>query len=223
MSVELPWSAATAWWATAWLRGNVPLDDVLGEVPIGVSELGDLRRSRATSVGIAMPAEGDPLGLGGPPDFNLAALEAGEAIVTDTGRALVPEDDGRVWRIYDVRPRQLPDLGEADRGLRSAIVESANRLADLDVAKWRPEVADEVLALGRAVTIEAPPGIPARCVELAVKAVRCLDIVRLASEDDGAAVTASEIAQRHQALDPLDRAARRALVAACSPECWPPE
>ncbi len=222
MPVELPWSAVTAWWVTAWLRGEIALDDVLGEVPLGVSELGELRRSHATSVGIALPVEGDPLGLGGPPDFNLAALEAGEALVTDTGRALVPEDGGRTWRGYDVLPRQLPDLGEADRGLRGAIVESAHRLAELDVARWRPEVADEVLALGRAAHVDAPPGVPPPCVRLAVKAARCLDIVRLAKQDDGAAVSASEIGRRHQALDPLDRAARRALVAACTAECWPP-
>ena len=33
----------------------------------------------------------------------------------------------------------------------------------------------------------------------------------------------SEIELRREALRPLDRAGRRALVAACSPEVWPPD
>jgi hypothetical protein len=49
-----------------------------------------------------------------------------------------------------------------------------------------------------------------------------MTIVELALEDDGGALTAHEIAQRREALVPLDRAGRRALVAACSPEVWPP-
>ena len=35
-------------------------------------------------------------------------------------------------------------------------------------------------------------------------------------------MSAYEIETRRAALRPLDRAARRALVAACSPEVWPP-
>jgi len=46
--------------------------------------------------------------------------------------------------------------------------------------------------------------------------------VELALDDDGAAVSAYEIATRRDALRPLEQAARRALVAACSPEVWPP-
>ena len=43
-------------------------------------------------------------------------------------------------------------------------------------------------------------------------------IVALALEDDGNAVTAREIDARREALLPLDRAARRAVVAACDPD-----
>jgi hypothetical protein len=49
-----------------------------------------------------------------------------------------------------------------------------------------------------------------------------MGVVELALEDDGGALSAHEIAQRREALLPLDRAGRRALVAACSPEVWPP-
>ena len=49
-----------------------------------------------------------------------------------------------------------------------------------------------------------------------------MTIVDLALEDDGGAISAHEIELRREALRPLDRAGRRALVAACSPEVWPP-
>jgi len=47
--------------------------------------------------------------------------------------------------------------------------------------------------------------------------------VELALEDDGAALTVHEADARRAALVPLGRAGRRALVAAASPEVWPPE
>ena len=70
--------------------------------------------------------------------------------------------------------------------------------------------------------LDAPPGVPARCVELAARGRQALDITGLALEDDGGAVTAYEMQERRDALLPLARAGRRALVAACSPEGWPP-
>ena len=224
MSAELPLSGPAAWWATAWLAGRVGTDHVLDEVPLRVADLARLRASGARAVGLALPVEGDPLGLGGPAPLTAAALDAAEALVADSGLALVPVDrEGLVvWVEYAAARRQVPDLGEADRGLRAALVASARALADLDVARWRPEVADEVLALGRPGHVDTPPGVPSVCGPLAVKAARCLAIVDLALADDGAAVSATEARARRDALTPLERAARRAMVAACSPEAWPP-
>ena len=90
-------------------------------------------------------------------------------------------------------------------------------LADLDVARWRPEVADELMALraGRRLRVPARRWRP-RAVRLAALATRCRTIVDLALEDDGGSVTAAEADARRQALGPLDHAARRGLVAACS-------
>ena len=48
-------------------------------------------------------------------------------------------------------------------------------------------------------------------------------IVDLALDDDGAAITHAEAEGRRTALRDLATAARHALVAACSPEVWPPE
>jgi len=118
--------------------------------------------------------------------------------------------------------RQLPDVGEADRALRSALPEAADALAALDVARWRPEVADQLMNLRHRPALAAPPGVPPRCVELAARGLQALEIVALALADDGGALTALDAEARRAALLPLGRAGRRALVAAASPEVWPP-
>ena len=233
-------SGRVAWWGSAWLRGDAAPDDLIdavhdGELPHSVGGLGadvvpllvglaELRTRGATALGAAFPAEGDPVGLGGPVAFNTAAIEAGEAVVAlGGGKGLVPLRVGPTyqWTGFDAGPRQLADVGEADRGLRAALLEAADLLAGLDVARWRPEAADELLNLRRVRTVPAPPGVPGRCVDLAARALQALGIAELALEDDGGALTAAEADARRAAILPLDRAGRRALTAACSPEVWP--
>ena len=235
-------SARLAWWVTAWLRGHASPDDLLEAVLAGdaahdvapleggdvvplVLALGAWRRAGAVSAGLAMPVPGHPAGLGGPSEFNGAALTRGEAVVLEgAGLGLVPHraGSGVVWQTYPAARRPLADLGEADRGLRLTLPQAADALAALDVARWRPEVADELMSLHRAPSYDAPPGTHARAVDLAGRASQALAIVDLALEDHGAAVTAHEIAAREAALAPLARAGRVALVAACSAEVWPP-
>lgn len=242
MTSPLPVSVVLSWWGTAWLRGDaVPdlvLDAVIGDDATHavaglpgedgtltlLGALATLRRAGATAFGCALPAPGDPLGLGGPPAFNAAALDVGEAVVVagcDLG--LVPTRVGAsvVWEASPAARRPLPDVGEADRELRRALLESADALAALDVARWRPDVADELIDLRRPRPVSAAPGVPARCLDLAGRGLQALTIVDLALADDGGAVTAAEAEQRRAALQPLDRAGRRALVAAGSPEVWP--
>lgn len=245
MSSPLPPSARLAWWGTSWLRGHVVLDLLIDAVigddathvvsgslhgadgTVGlVMGLGRLRAEGATAFGAAFPAEGDLVGLGGPVAFNATALEVGEAVVAvGTGYGLVPQRVGAAvtWVTHRADRRQLPDVGEADRTLRAALLETANSLAEMDVARWRPEVADRLLNLRHRETLDAPEGVPPRCVELAARALQATEIVEIALEDDGGAITAAEIRARHEALQPLARAGRRALVAACSPEVWPPD
>jgi hypothetical protein len=234
-----------AWWGTAWLRGHVVADHLIDAVldqdaahllafpdsepePL-VTGLGRLRATGADGLGAALPAEGDPVGLGGPGAFNTAALEAGEAVVAlDAAgfalHGLVPERVGAAvtWSVVAAERRQLPDVGEADRSLRSALTEAADALAALDVARWRPEVADRLSNLRHRPRLAAPPGVPTRCAELAARGLQALEIVELALVDDGGALTAQEAEARRTTLQPLGRAARRALVAAASPEVWPP-
>lgn len=241
MTIGLPLSGRVAWWGTAWLRGHAAPDDTLdaiqdGEVPHTVGGLGEqaesllvalamIRDRGATAFGAAFPAEGDPVGLGGPPSFNTTALAAGEAVIAvDAHLGLVPHRVGPThqWQAVDAARRQLPDVGEADRGLRTALLEAADRLTALDVARWRPDVADELLNLGRRPSVAAAPGVPPRCVELAARAIQAIEIASLALADEGGATTAAEAEARRSAITPLDRAGRRALTAACSPEVWPP-
>jgi hypothetical protein len=232
VTTRLPEAGLVAWWCTSWLRGDVVTDlvlDALGHLEIDggwLALLLALRRAGATGAGLALPAEGDPVGLGGPPSFNARALAAGSAVVVaEAAVGLVPETRaGSVaWRRMAADRRQVPDLGEADRMLRRVLSTTADALADLDVARWRPEVADELMDLRRPALDAPPPGVPAACAGLAARGLRAVRIVALAGRDDGAAISAYEIASRRAALRPLDQAARRALVAACSPEAWPPE
>lgn len=237
-TTALPRSAGLAVWFTAWAAGATSLDDArdavvaddtahdvlglpgeTGPQPL-ILALGRLRAAGATSAGLALPVPGDPLGLGGPAAFNTDALDAEEAVVLDgLDGGLVPHvvGAGVTWRFHDaVSRRQLPDVSEADTRLRQVLVEVANTLARLGVARWRPEVADELVSLRRGPDLTFPPGWHPRAARMASLAVRCRAIVDLARDDDGGAVSAAEAEARRAALTALDQAARRALVAACS-------
>lgn len=237
----LPVSGRLAWWATAWLRGLVGPDDLLDAVlgddvthVVGGSDgptalvpaLAAARAAGADAVGAAFPVAGDPVALRGPREFTGAAIEQGEAVVLlGAGSGWVPRVVGRAveWDAYAVDRRPPPDLGEADRGLRAAVLATADDLARLDVARWRPEVADALLDLRSGEPLAAPPGVPARCLDLAGRAVHLGWVVDLALEDEGAAVSAAEMTARRRALAPLARAVRHGLTAACSPDGWPPD
>lgn len=242
----LPASVRLAWWGTAWLRGRVVADELIDAVVDGdathlmggpdttpdslVTSLGALRAQGADAVGAALPAEGDLVGLGGPAAFNSAALEAGQAaLVLDAASfvltGLVPDRVGAAvtWHPMPAERRQLPDVGEADRELRTALLEAAETLARLEVARWRPEVADRLMNLRHRPGLVAPAGVPPRCADLAARGLQALEIAELALEDDGGALTVYDAEARRTAIAPLGRAGRRALVAAASPEVWPPD
>ncbi|MFD7157296.1 hypothetical protein ACFV9C_22045 [Kribbella sp. NPDC059898] len=182
-----------------------------------------LRAAGTTQAHLALPVPGDPIGLAGPPAFNEAALETGEAVVlTGPEIGLVPAYVGPAvqWAVLPAAPPVPADLGEADRGLRMALIDAADSLAALEVARWKPEVADaliDIRKIGRGTGDELAPGYEPRAVKAAATARRCLAIADAALEDDGAAVTGAEADARRRALLELATAARRALVAACAP------
>lgn len=234
----LPDSARLALWFSAWCEGRASLDeardeivgddaahDVVGlpgrdgTVPL-ILALGALRAERAAGAGLVLPEPGDPVGLGGPAAFNVEALDTGEAVVlrgVDLGLVPARAGAGVVWRCLPANERrQVPDLAEADTELRGALPRVADDLAALDVARWRPEVADELMALRRPQSLPIPAGMEPRAQRMVALASRCRAIVKLALVDEGGAITAAEADRRRQALLPLDRAARRAMVAACT-------
>jgi len=233
---SLPDSARFALWFTAWCAGETSLDetrdaivggdaahDVAG-LPSGTSPLilalGELRAAGATDAGVSLPVSGDPLGLAGPAGFNALAIEQAEAVVlggAELGVVPLRAGAGVVWQCLPATSaRQVPDPSEADTMLRQALVRAADELAALDVARWRPEIADELMALRRPHDLVLPAGTSERASRMLGLATRCRAIVDLALEDDGWAISAHEVARRRDALLPLDHAARRALVAACS-------
>lgn len=201
--------------------------------PVGLTlALGRLRVLGVTGLRIALPAPGHPLGLSGPPEFNARALDAEEAVVA-VGAAvgLVPEvheagpaGDVHVsvtWHCLPVReapPADVPSLSEAERELAEALREATVVLTRLDVAGSGP-VADAALSAYRARTEAGrdalAPGYPPRAVRVLSLAQRVDLMVSLATErGHGAAVAASEMVARAEALRPVERVARRALVAA---------
>ncbi|MBV7249128.1 hypothetical protein [Streptomyces sp. MW-W600-10] len=203
--------------------------------PVGLTlALGRLRRLGATGFRVALPAPGHPLGLSGPPDFNARALEAEEAVVAyGVPYGLVPEvsevgPEGDlhvevVWRVLPVReapPADVPSLGEAERELAEALRDATAVLSRLDVAGSGP-VAEAAVDAYRARAERSrgrevlAPGYPPRAVRVLEMAQRVGLLVSVAYENGhGGAVSASEIAARGEALRPVERVARRALVAA---------
>jgi hypothetical protein len=223
VTTSLPVSARLAWHVTSWLRGHESTDELSSSFGLDLEQLAELRRGGTDGVGLALPRPGDLLGLGGPAELNAAAIDAGEAVV-GRGVGLVPRHQGSAlwWERYDAAPRQLPDLGEADRALRAGTLAAADTLARLDVADWQPQLADEFLDLSRPANLTGPAGIPPAAVSLAGRAGRALRIAELGLADEGGATGAAEMAARREVLVALERTARRALVAACSADVWPP-
>jgi hypothetical protein len=227
---SLPVSAVLATWLDACRRGDAGPDDlaavVRGDDPRhlvsglgegGVVELDELPARLDGPISLALPAPGDPVGLGGPPALNLAAMDAGQAVVVG-GVGLVPVEDARtiVWTAQPAARVPWVDERETAIELRTALSEVTMRLVDLDVASWQPEIPDLLMNLRKRPRLPLPPGYDARRVETVERAVLCLDIVDLATSGDGGAVSSYEMDQRRAALGDLHRAARRALVGACS-------
>ncbi|WP_411084401.1 hypothetical protein [Streptomyces sp. cmx-18-6] len=203
--------------------------------PVGLTlALGRLRVLGVRGFRVALPVPGHPLGLSGPPDFNARALEAEEAVVASGAPyGLVPEvseagPEGDlhvevVWRVLPVReapPADVPSLSEAERELAEALRDATAVLARLDVAGSGPVAQAAVDAYraraegGRGREVLAP-GYPPRAVRVLELAQRVGLLVSVAYENGhGGAVSASEIAARGEALRPVERVARRALVAA---------
>ncbi len=206
-------------------------EDVLRACDDLPSLLAALRVAGVSGLRVVLPAPGDVLGLPGPSHVNHEALDAGECALAVGGPplALVPvveafgsatETGHQVtWRVHRTEPLRVTDVGslaEAERHLREALMAATEALADLDVARWRPDAADRIggLRSGRGPTGLLPPGAPPRSARVLDLAWRVRGIVDLAREDDGGSVSGWEAGRRADALRGLDEVGRRAVVAA---------
>lgn len=228
---------------TSWLRGDVSLDDLISRV-VGSDEPHDVHDVTASAVSLqealldlrargverahaVLPVPGDPHGLSGPPEVNAAAIDAGEAVLTSgVAVALIPDvtvfgppgDEGHLvsWAVHPANPpRPLLSVSEADRALRAGLQRSSSALGDLDVARWRPEVA-EVLVDIRTNRIgePLPRGFSSAAQALAAQALRLHTVLKVALEDDGSAATLRESDTRRGVLTELSTTTRHALAAA---------
>jgi len=240
---ELSAAGRLAAWGGAALAGTVSPDEAADQVtgahdpahrvlglpdePVPVNlpyALARLRSLGATGLRLVLPRPGDVTGLPGPPAFNERAVARGEAVLTVGGSPLGLLGEGRgTWSVVPVgTDRRTPmSVADASRELDAAMRESTALLLRLDVARWEPAAAEVLAARSRSVRAELPMSVDQRAHLLLSQAQRIAAVVELARGGDGTAVTAEEMASRAGVLRDLDRAARRAVEAACSAPVGP--
>ena len=189
--------------------------------------------ARPDAVRVAFPAPADPLGLRGAGPFTSSALLARSAVIVD-GVGLVPEMDQRGssyrgvrWRAFEVdvvseltapalnvEPSRI--IEQADRALRRALRDATEALADVDLARWRPEASSGGVAAAAALRTRLralPPSWPVAARALAERSIALWHALDVVSSDDGAA-SMSASAVRLTAVRELSHAVREAAMVA---------
>ncbi|UFU04327.1 hypothetical protein LQF12_07040 [Ruania suaedae] len=194
--------------------------------------LAELAATRAL-VHAALPVPGE---IGVPAALSHEASEVGEAILAVGGPgeatvAALPHvvEFGSAWEpgamvTWHVRRDSgtvpVPDSpSDARRRLTEALELAIDALTRMDVARWRPEAAEQIADLASGTVPEElaqrlPGRVERRRLDLLVRAARLDAIVQLAAEDDGAAVNVWQVDQRGAAMRHVAAAARRAMVSA---------
>jgi len=205
--------------------GRQPRAAVAEALPIPLA-MGELRRRGATGLHLALPVAGDPLGIAGPPSTTALVVDAGQAaVVGGAGIALVPEVVGRgvQWTAVPASPpTAVASPAEAERAMSEELLAAARELAALDVARWNPGLPGLLADAdpGRRAA-ELPSTLGVRRTGLIARATRLRLALSLALAEDGGARTLAESRRRRELLEPLERAVRRAVVAACAPDAAP--
>lgn len=154
--------------------------------------LAALRRSGAAGGELVLPVPGDVRGLGGANPFARLALRTGEAaVLREAGLGLVPQNvaEGVVrWTVFELAdelpPAEHLPIAEAEHGMSSAMREAASTLIDLDIAKHRPGVRDEI-----AKTVSSrpqppwPQDVPQRPLRILQRASEVEAILWVATDD----------------------------------------
>ncbi|VEG26513.1 Uncharacterised protein [Actinomyces howellii] len=193
-------------------------DDVapwgLGCLDLGswLHDLGPLLR-----VGAVLVSPADPV-----PGLR-EALDVGEAVVLETAQGrrvlLVPRRRGTsvTWHVTEQDTAVAPaDPTYARREVHEATEEAIDVLVSLDLARERPELAEELSDLVSAVADPrlVPPTLEPRRKALLERSLRLEAICTTALANDGAAVSATQAQRRLEALRPLLVVARRGVGAA---------
>ncbi len=191
-------------------------DSALGLDPLEASTLdealGALTTAEQNGWFLGLPTPGSLAPLRGPAEFNLAALEQGEAVVASSaGLGLVPIRVGQAvqWRIFTAeRPLAPSSPYEAERALNEVVIDAAAALSRLDVAAGaRPQPAD-----GTALA----PGYSSRQRATVQRATRLLAACDAALRHDGASISSFEAERRAQELRRVRAKAGEALGSAVS-------
>ena len=193
------------------------------------SAIGEFRRLSITGLVYAAALPGDVMGLPGPPAFNAAAVASGGAVLAADGMPLGllasvqqhgPEGDAVStveWQSHEVArfaPAPTLSLSEAERQLLETLNESLNELGRLDVERWREEATDLTVGWHQGSKEQLPPGLTERAQRLIARSERMAEVLSLAIDDDGGALSSSEAMLRHQTLTTLQRHVQQAAVTA---------
>lgn len=235
----IPQAIVLATWLRAWLNGSASSDDVLGALEI----FGPHRFSNGTdeeglftglnSIGVApgrdlqlravLPVPGDPSGLSGPPAFNQAATESGQALlIFGSGHGLIPRTGPTTtWLAspIDESNQRTPDISpeQASSEVRAALLEATNSLAGFTQSVSREEIAGELTALNRALDrTRLPRSLDSGRQHTIRLAAQVHGICQIAAHFTSQQPTSGATAGQAVLLAQLSRTARRALAASAS-------
>jgi hypothetical protein len=245
-----PVHSVTAYDAVAAGRTGLPWPDVDNAGPMSllqtVRTATGPRRSDGParpSISLALPVPGDVRGLPVGTQFQIDALDAGEAVIVSspdsTAIGLVPvfevDDDDLplpretlLWSVYSLpspAPADYMDLGEAEYALRSAVRSAADALDGLRLVAGAEDprvLVEEVLQATCHHGI--PDHAPSRAVRVLSTAAHVDAIITVSSGVAPISTqSASEARIADAALRPLSavvRAARAAAVSAILESAW---
>lgn len=203
---------------------DLPLPDAMPYSPAML--LATVRRAGATSARLILPVPGDTRGLapGGPRQGSFASdsLRSGQGVLLPSADiGVVPQTvaEGVIrWTVHRTSTAGSDwyiGLPDAEHALRCAMRDATATLTELDIARHRPEVRDQIAAtLAARPRPPWPDGTPGRVLRVLESADEVTAILIAAAHDDGAAVSAPEARARSEALRPLATAVRAARLAA---------
>lgn len=250
LAQPVPISALLSLWVNAWCAGEVSADSLVDamatagvqriaaasartdEQPTSglITGLADLGISPAAlqrpPMRVALPTPGDPRGLPGPPDLNVAALAAGQIVIVDVlNIALLPATGSNAtvvtWGVHQTA-RDLPSAAavrpeEAPTAVRAALHAAMSSLANLDAATSGTQVSTHMTSLSRALQKTPIPATTSGQDRHTIHtAATVFAICEFALADIPRQPTAALERDRRRVLVELAATARHSLAATCS-------